>query len=722
MSRAGAAGSADSALSVTTLSGATDMSQDETWIVELLAKLTMGEKVAMTAGAGPWHSTPVPRLNIPAFKMSDGPNGVRGDGRTRGATSLNFPVGAALGASWNVDLLFAIGDALGQEANDKDVQVLLGPTINIQRIPIAGRNFECYSEDPLLTSELAVAFVKGVQARNVAACVKHFVANDSERERMKVSSDVDERALREVYLRPFAAAVTRAGAWAVMSAYNRVNGEYASESKRLLTDVLKREWGFDGVVVSDWFGTYSAPAPAVAGLDIEMPGPARFMGARLLTAVQDGSLPVSAIDDKVRRLLRLMQRTNRFQANAAMAEKSIDRPEHRALARRAVHESAVLLKNEGVLPLRAVTTVALIGPNAVNPQYQGGGSSAVRARYLESPRDGLAAAFGADNVTLARGCTNARYVPLPQAGWLRPATDADRGGWVATFYAGFEHAGAAVYEATVQRSEIMWFGPPAPNVPAAFSARLRSALRVPDTGQYRFSLVNAGKARLFVDDALLIDNWTDVVPGDAFLANGSTEALGVLPLSADRGYAVRVEYSSEGAVMLAGVRIGIALAEPVGEIADAAALARAADAAVVCVGLNADWESEGFDRADIALPGQQVDLIRAVAAANRRTIVVINAGSPLQMGDWLDDVSAVLQVWYPGQEFGNGLADILCGAVSPSGRLAMTVPRELASAPGMARYPGTNGRLAYDDGIAVGYRGYDEVQLAPQFPFGHGLT
>ena len=228
MSRVGAAGSADSALSVTTLSGATDMSQDETWIVELLAKLTMGEKVAMTAGAGPWHSTPVPRLNIPAFKMSDGPNGVRGDGRTRGATSLNFPVGAALGASWNVELLFAIGDALGQEANDKDVQVLLGPTINIQRIPIAGRNFECYSEDPLLTSELAVAFVKGVQARNVAACVKHFVANDSERERMKVSSDVDERALREVYLRPFAAAVTRAGAWAVMSAYNRVNGEYAS--------------------------------------------------------------------------------------------------------------------------------------------------------------------------------------------------------------------------------------------------------------------------------------------------------------------------------------------------------------------------------------------------------------------------------------------------------------------------------------------------------------
>lgn len=698
------------------------MSQDESWIAELSAQLTIAEKTAMTAGADAWHSTGVPRLHIPSFKMSDGPNGVRGDGATRGATSLNFPVGAALGATWSVDLLLAIGDALGHEANDKDVQVLLGPTINIQRIPVAGRNFECYSEDPLLTSELAIAFVKGVQGRSVAACVKHFVANDSERERMKVSSEVGERALREIYLRPFAAVVMRASAWAVMSAYNRVNGEYASESKHLLTDVLKREWGFDGVVISDWFGTYSSPAPAIAGLDIEMPGPARFMGTRLVQSVQDGSLPIAVVDDKVRRLLRLMSRSKCLPARAPLPEQSVDRAEHRALARRAVHESAVLLKNDGALPLQAVTKIALIGPSAVQPQYQGGGSSAVRAHYLVSPHDGLAAVYGADNVTLARGCDNARYVALPPPGWLRAAPDADAAGWSATFHAGFEFAGPVLHETKIRRSEILWFGPPAPNLTGRFSAHLRSELRVPDGGEHRFSLVNAGKARLFVDDVLLVDNWDNVVPGDAFMANGSTQALGAMTLVADRPYALRVEYSSEGGLMLAAVRIGIAPADPEGEFAAAVALAQAADAAVVCVGLTADWESEGFDRASLALPGQQVELIRAVAAVNARTVVVINAGSPVALGDWLDDVSAVLQVWYPGQEFGNGLADILCGAVSPSGRLAVTLPQDLESAPGMAGYPGAAGRLRYEDDMAVGYRGYDRMQRTPQFPFGHGLT
>ena len=698
------------------------MSQDETRITELLSQLSTSEKLSLTAGSGMWHSTAVPRLKIPAFKVSDGPNGVRGDGQTRGATSLNFPVGAALGSTWNVDLLLAIGDALGQEASDKDVQVLLAPTVNIQRIPIAGRNFECYSEDPLLTSELAVAFVKGVQGRGVAACVKHFVANESERQRMSASSEVDEQTLREVYLRPFAATVTRAGAWAVMSAYNRVNGEYASESRRLLTDVLKREWGFDGVVISDWFGTYSTPAPAIAGLDIEMPGPARFMGERLLTSVQNGALSVAEVNDKVRRLLRLMQRTNRFRRNDVPAEKSIDRPEHRVLARRAVHESTVLLKNDRLLPLRAPSTIALIGPNAVTPQYQGGGSSAVRAHYLVSPLEGLREAFGANNVTLAHGCSNARYVPLPPVQWLRSGIDDDASGWALTFHSGFELAGSAIHATTTRRSETLWFGRPAPTVPADFSACLRSELRVPATAPHRFGLLNAGRARLFVDDQLLIDNWSNVVPGDAYLANGSTEVIAERTLTENVAYAVRVEYSNEGAQMLAGIRVGIAAIVPEGEIAAAVAAACLAEAAVVCVGLNSDWESEGFDRASLDLPGRQVELIRAVAAVNPRTVVVINAGSPVHLCEWLDEVGAVLQVWYPGQEFGNGLADVLCGAVSPSGRLAMTLPAELSSAPGMPEYATGGAQVRYAEGVAVGHRGYDRLQRAPRFAFGHGLT
>ena len=253
--------------------------QTEARIEALLTQMTLDEKASMTAGASMWHSVPVPRLGIPAFKMSDGPNGVRGDGQTPGASSLNLPVGAVLGATWNPALLFEVGEALGQEARDKDVQVVLGPTINLQRLPIAGRNFECYSEDPLLTAELASAFVRGVQSHDVAACPKHFVGNEYERERNSASSQMDARTLHEVYLQPFDAAVRGAGAWTVMSAYNKVNGDYVSSSKLLLTDVLKRDWGFDGVVISDWAGTYSGTPSAHAGLDLEMPGPARHMGA-----------------------------------------------------------------------------------------------------------------------------------------------------------------------------------------------------------------------------------------------------------------------------------------------------------------------------------------------------------------------------------------------------------------------------------------------------------
>ncbi len=323
-------------------------------IEELLVQMTLEEKVAMAAGSDMWHSTGVERLGIPPFKMSDGPNGARGGGLPgvgAGLTSACFPVGISLASTWNVELVQRIGAALGQETRSKGAQVLLAPTVNIHRSPLNGRNFECYSEDPYLTARLGVAYIQGVQSEGVGACVKHFVCNDSEFQRMSISSEVGERALREIYLPPFRAAVQDGEVWSVMSAYNKLNGDYCSANPYTLTEILRDEWGFEGFVVSDWFGTNSTVEVANAGLDLEMPGPARFLGDNLLAAVRAGDVAESIIDDKVRRLLDVVLKSGLME-NPEAPEQAVDRPEHRAVIREAAAEGIVLLKNEGgLLPL-----------------------------------------------------------------------------------------------------------------------------------------------------------------------------------------------------------------------------------------------------------------------------------------------------------------------------------------------------------------------------------
>ena len=307
----------------------------------LLAQLTLDEKVAMTAGSGICHTTGVERLGIPRLKVTDGPNGARG-AALEGATSACFPCGTALAATWNSELVFEVGAELGNEVKSKGAQVLLAPTVNIHRSPLAGRNFECSSEDPYLSARMAVAFIQGVASRGAGTSVKHFVCNDSEFERMSISSEVGERALREIYLPPFEAAVREAGTWSVMAAYNAVNGVAASDHERLLTRVLKQEWGFDGFVVSDWFGTKSTIGAANAGLDLEMPGPPQQRGPKLLAAVREGQVGESAIDDQVRRLLRISLRAGIFENPEEAPERAVDTPAQRALVRRAAGESIVM--------------------------------------------------------------------------------------------------------------------------------------------------------------------------------------------------------------------------------------------------------------------------------------------------------------------------------------------------------------------------------------------
>jgi beta-glucosidase len=694
----------------------------EARIDEALAACSLEEKVAMAAGSGLWYSTPVERTGIPSFKMSDGPNGVRGDSRTSGVTSTCFPAGTALAASWDVDLIGEVGAALARESRAKGVDVLLGPTINLHRSPLAGRNFECYSEDALLTAELAIAYTRAVQGGGVAVCLKHFACNDSEFHRHSISSVVDARTLHETYLRPFERAIREAGAWSVMSAYNRLNGVYCSANPWLLDETLRRRWGFDGVVISDWGGTYDTVGPANAGLDLEMPGPAQKMGEHLLAAVRAGEVPEAAVDAKVRNQLRLMVRTGRLDAPEHEAERSEDPPAHRALARRAAAAGTVLLKNDGdLLPLDGVRSVALIGPNAVNPQIQGGGSSGVSPHEVVSFEAGLRDALPGAEVTVAEGCLAHRYLPLLDPAQCRVETDSDRTGLTVEFFAGFECAGEPALTTHPRRSELLFFGRFADAVPQDFSARVTTVFTPRVDGAHAFSLVSAGTSMLRIDGETVVDNRSDWRRGESYFGNGSGEVRGVCTLAAGRPVTIEVEFSRELAPRLAGLRIGVLEPQTRDLLAEAEDAARAADVAVVVIGLNPEWETEGVDRLDMHLPAGQDDLVVRVASANPNTVVVLNAGSIVDTGAWRDAVPTILQCWYPGQAAGAALADVLTGAVEPGGRLPTTIPARYADHPAFLNYPGEAGEVRYGEGVFIGYRGYQERALPVAFPFGHGL-
>jgi beta-glucosidase len=692
----------------------------------LLARLTLDEKVTLLSGRGFWVTAPVPRLGIPAVKVTDGPNGARGDG-VSGMSAASFPCGSALASTWNPALVAEVGRALGQEAKTKHAQLLLGPTINLHRTPLGGRNFECYSEDPWLSGRLATAFVRGVQSEGVGACLKHFVCNDSEFERQSISSDVDERTLREIYLVPFEMAVRDARPWAVMSAYNRVNGTFASSSRTLLREILKDEWAFDGIVVSDWGAALETEPNLAAGLDLEMPGPTRTRGAALLEAIQAGRVSEADVDDAVRRLLRFVARSGRFGDPEPRPEEAVNRPEHRALARRAAAEGMVLVRNEGLLPLtpERVRRLAVIGPNAARGQIQGGGSSAVFPHYQVMPLDGFRAA-GPWEVVHAPGCFNHKYLPMPERGML--TFENDEGGREHGMRLRLFNPDSAVpvVDRGVELAPNPMGGLPlnllgGRRLAAEFTALLDADFTPAESGVHEFGLISAGLARLFVDDEELIDNWTHQEPGDAFFTWGSTEQRGALHLECGRRYRLRIEFRSVPDILVTGVRYGILPPHPDDLIGDAVDTARTADAAVLVVGSNPDWETEGHDRASLALPSAQDALIQAVLAANPRTAVVLNTGAPVE-APWLERAGAVIQAWLPGQEFGHALADVVTGAVNPAGRLPTTFPRRLEDTPAYTSYPGEHGHVLYGERMFVGYRWYDSRDIAPRLPFGHGLS
>jgi beta-glucosidase len=693
----------------------------------LLSELTIDEKAALLGGADLWHTVAVPRLGIGTLRVTDGPNGARGTAFRGGPTSACFPCGAALGATWSPRLVERVAAALADETLAKGARVLLAPTVNIQRSPLGGRTFECYAEDPTLSARLAVAFVGGLQARGVGACVKHFAGNDVEWERMRASAEIDERALREVYLAPFEAAVREAGAWTVMAAYNRLHGTHCTEHERLLGTILRDEWGFGGAVISDWLAVQSTSPSVRAGCDLEMPGPPRHYGAKIVDAVKRGELAEAAVDACVRRVLALLERTGALDAGDGRArapEAAIDRPEHRALAREAAGEAIVLLRNErGALPIQGIRRLAVVGPNADRAVIQGGGSARVAEHYAVSPLAGLRerAARASIEVVFERGPNAFRGVPPLDAAQLVAADgllpiEID-------FFPAPEPGGTAVRTERLREAEAFWLQTP-PELPAGqrWSAQLRARLVPRETGAHRFSLTSAGATRLRVDGRAVLDNWTERKSGTSFFGLGSAELRAEVSLTKGVPVDVEVDFGQDRPNLPGGLRLGFAPPEPPDALERAVAVARGADAVVIVVGLDPDWETEGRDRDGFHLPKRQDELVAKVAAANPRAVVVVNAGSPVAM-DWADATAAIVQLWYPGQESGHALADVLFGDVDPGGRLPITIPVRMEDTPAFLDVPGgADLRLGYGESVFVGHRWYDARAIAPRFPFGHGLS
>ncbi len=691
--------------------------------------MTIDEMATIVSGQGIWSSRPVERLGIPSLIVTDGPNGARGGGLMgTGTPTACIPAGSVLGATWDPDLMHELGQLLGDESVAKGSHVLLAPTINLHRNMLGGRNFECLSDDPLLSGALAASIIQGVQSKGVATTAKHFAGNDSEYERNTIDVQIDERTLREVYLVPFEMAVKQGEAWGLMSGYNRLNGEFCSENHWLVTKVLRDDWGFDGFVVSDWFALRSTAASAKAGTSLEMPGPGKYYGDQLRVALDAGEIDEADIQKLAVDMLTVLERTGNLDdldtplAEGSPVEEPLDRPEDRALIRRAAAAGTVLLRNDGLLPLDPTTlasvgSIAVIGPNALNAKVMGGGSATVLAYRQTSPLDAITERLGnTATVNFALGCDIDRSVPA----LARPLLD---GPMELEIFTGHDFEGPAALTKPADKARMVFFGEPAPGVSSgAYSARMSGSFTPTVDGLHRFSMVQSGRMRVLLDGDVILDGTEgDYENGDEFFSMASVEIDADVELVAGVSRSIVVEYTNKDAVLLCGGRLGIVSMVEQDLLGEAEALAKESDIAIVVVGTNDDWETEGRDRDQFALPGDQPELIRRVSAANPRTIVVVNTGGPHQL-DWLDLPAAALSVGFGGQELGDSLVDVLLGDVDPGGRMNTAIPKRIEHAASHLSYPGENSVVRYSEGLFIGHRFFDARHIEPEVPLGFGLS
>jgi beta-glucosidase len=695
----------------------------------LVGRLSLEEKVRLLTGADGWVLHGASLIGLRPMVLSDGPAGVRGIRFDAGAPSSSLPCPVAMAATWDEGLIQTMALALGREARAKGVDVLLGPTVNIVRTPLSGRGFECFSEDPLLTARMAVAYVRGVQEAGVGATAKHYVANDSETDRRTYDARIAEHVLRELYLPPFEACVAEADVALVMAAYNSVNGSTMTANAALLRGLLKAEWGFLGVVVSDWSATRTTAPSALAGLDLVMPGPDGPWGDYLVAAVRAGKVPEAEIDDKVSRLLALAQRVGALSgvggadpAGGVVAEPSGSALVDPDLLREVTSRSFVMLTNHrDVLPLKAagIRTIALIGPNAIDPTTQGGGSVRVLPVVRPGLADALRSALPGASISLQQGCRTSATIALPPDGSLCDPLSGETGVRLEVRSAD----GTLLHDAPHPTSAVTWWDglPESVYLPGAEFV-LRARYRAAVDGPHVLGVAGVGLVRVAVDGSMLAEA-TTLPPRDVVEALSRPPELRVVAeFRAGQEVEVRFDHRPDvrdSQARFATMRLGIT--PQVGDEALLEAAAReaaAADVAVVVVGSAEGTESEGYDRATLALPGRQDELIRRVATANASTVVVVNSGMPVLM-PWAGEVAAILQVWLPGQAFGEALADVLLGLAEPGGRLPVSVPRTEADSPVLHARPEA-GELAYTEGLLVGYRGFDRSGSEPLFSFGHG--
>lgn len=694
-------------------------SEEEVRADAILGKMTIEQKIDYIGGVNGFDLRAIPELNVPVLRMADGPMGVR-----NGGPATAMAAGINLAATWDTDLAQRVGEQIGRDARAKGVNFLLGPGLNIYRAPMNGRNFEYFGEDPFLAGRIAVGYVDGVQSQGVSATAKHFMGNNSEFDRHNVDSVIDGRTMREIYLPAFEAAVKDGHIGAIMNSYNLVNGQHATQNEILNTQILKHEWGFRGVLMSDWFATYDGLAAAKSGLDVEMPSGMFMNRNSLLPAVQDGRLPPAELDDKVRRVLRLaasLHWLDRDQTDPAIPRYNL---EGRQVALGAAREGAVLLKNDAaVLPLdkRAVKSVAVIGPGAYPAVSTGGGSASVRPFSAVSILEGIANELGPSvRTTYQRGIPD--LSDLAARTIFSTAASGGDSGLSAEYFSNTNLEGDPALKRNDSRinfganpdGDLGALGPSYPS--GVGSARWTGYYAASTSASYDFFVESTGEAggfyRVSVDGKPLLDSWKD-----------SRALVGIATLPLEAG-AHKIVVEHRGLPSFLGIRFRFGIVRSDSYVSpEVEKLAASADAVIVAVGFDQRSESEGADRTFRLPPGQD-QLIERVAALNKRTIVVITSGGAVDATPWIDRVPALLESWYPGQEGGTAVANILFGDVNPSGRLPITWDRRWEDNPAHDSYypaPGTN-RVEYKEGVFVGYRGYERSAAKPLFPFGFGLS
>ncbi|GFF61199.1 probable beta-glucosidase H [Aspergillus udagawae] len=691
----------------------------------VLAHISEDDKIALLSGSDFWHTHSIPQFNVPSIRTTDGPNGIRGTKFFAGVPAACLPCGTALGATWDRDLLHQAGVLLGKECLAKGAHCWLGPTINMQRSPLGGRGFESFAEDPHLSGIMAKSIILGCESTGVISTVKHYVGNDQEHERRAVDVLVTPRALREIYLRPFQIVARDARPGALMTSYNKINGKHVVESPAML-DIVRKDWNWDPLIMSDWLGTYTTIDSMNAGLDLEMPGPTRYRGRYIESAMQARLIKQSTINKRARRVLEFVERASR--APVAAEETGRDLPEDRALNRTLCANSIVLLKNQGnLLPIpKTIAKIALIGSHMKTPAISGGGSASLEPYYVVSLYDAVVEALPDAKILYEAGA---------YAHKMFPVIDRMLSNAVIHFYnepPGKERKLLATELVGSTAFQLMDYNAPGLNR-GLFWATLIGEFTPDVSGLWDFGLTVFGTATLFVDDEMVIDNTTRQTRGTAFFGKGTVQEVGSKQLTAGQTYKIRIEFGSAntspmkaiGVVHFGGgaAHLGACLhMDQEQMIANAVKVAAEADYTIVCTGLNRDWESEGFDRPDMDLPGGIDALISSVLdVAADRTVIVNQSGTPVTM-PWADRARGIVQAWYGGNETGHGIADVLFGDVNPCGKLPLSWPVNVRHNPAYLNYVSVGGRVLYGEDVYMGYRFYDKVGREVLFPLGHGLS